>query len=170
MEEDDKVMEKEQNELSENLNHWDYIDRYSRWMYHTYQEYINDGDRIFDVGAGMGRMVKFYINRAAQITATDIFQRQVDYMNERFRRYTNFNAVLWDIMKDEVGDYKGKYDTVICINVLEHLKDDNLAIQKMKELLKPGGKLIIMVPALQKLYCSLDENVGHYRRYDKGDL
>ena len=39
-------MEKEQNELSENLNHWDYIDRYSRWMYHTYQEYINDGDRI----------------------------------------------------------------------------------------------------------------------------
>lgn len=107
MEEDDKVMEKEQNELSENLNHWDYIDRYSRWMYHTYQEYINDGDRIFDVGAGMGRMVKFYINRAAQITATDIFQRQVDYMNERFRRYANFNAVLWDIMKDEVGDYKG---------------------------------------------------------------
>ena len=91
-------------------------------------------------------------------------------MNERFRRYANFNAVLWDIMKDEVGDYKGKYDTVICINVLEHLKDDNLAIQKMKELLKPGGKLIIMVPALQKLYCSLDENVGHYRRYDKGDL
>lgn len=170
MEEDDKVMEKEQNELSENLNHWDYIDRYSRWMYHTYQEYINDGDRIFDVGAGMGRMVKFYINRAAQITATDIFQMQVDYMNERFRRYANFNAVLWDIMKDEVGDYKGKYDTVICINVLEHLKDDNLAIQKMKELLKPGGKLIIMVPALQKLYCSLDENVGHYRRYDKGDL
>ena len=111
-------------------------------MYHTYQAYINDGDRIFDVGAGMGRMVKFYINRAAQITATDIFQSQVDYMNERFRRYTNFNAVLWDIMKDEVGDYKGKYDTVICINVLEHLKDDNLAIQKMKELLKPGGKLI----------------------------
>ena len=47
MEEDDKVMEKEQNELSENLNHWDYIDRYSRWMYHTYQAYINDGDRIF---------------------------------------------------------------------------------------------------------------------------
>ena len=49
MKEDDKVMEKEQNELSENLNHWDYIDRYSRWMYHTYQAYINDGDRIFDV-------------------------------------------------------------------------------------------------------------------------
>ena len=40
MEEDDKVMQKEQNELSENLNHWDYIDRYSRWMYHTYEAYM----------------------------------------------------------------------------------------------------------------------------------
>lgn len=163
-------MEKEQNELSENLNHWNYIDRYSRWMYHTYEKYINDGDRIFDVGAGMGRMVKFYIDRAAQVTATDIFQNQVDYMNARFYEYNNFDAVLWDIMKDEVGNYKEKYDTVICINVLEHLRDDKLAIKKMKEILKPKGKIIIMVPAQQKLYCSLDENVGHYRRYNKGDL
>lgn len=170
MMEHDKTMKKKQNELSENLNHWDYIDRYSTWMYHTYEAYINAGDRIFDVGAGMGRMVKFYINLATQITATDIFQSQVDYMNERYHQYANFNAVLWDIMEDEVGDYKEKYDTVICINVLEHLKDDNLAIQKMKDLLTPGGKIIVMVPALQKLYCCLDENVGHYRRYDKGDL
>lgn len=44
-----------QNNLSENLDNWNYISRYSTWMYHTYEKYV--GKRVFDVGAGMGRMV-----------------------------------------------------------------------------------------------------------------
>ena len=43
-----------QNELSENLNNWDYISRYSLWMYHTYEKYV--GEKVLDVGAGMGRI------------------------------------------------------------------------------------------------------------------
>lgn len=157
-----------QNELSENLNHWDYINNYSTWMYHTYESYV--GKRVFDVGAGMGRMVQFYIDKCERIVATDIFQSQVDYMNMRFEGYPNFNAEVFDILSDDISEYVGAFDTVICINVLEHLENDELAVNKMKELLCEGGNLILFVPAFQKLYCQMDKNVSHYRRYDRGIL
>lgn len=163
----DMIMGK-QNELSENLNNWDYISRYSLWMYHTYEKYV--GKKVLDVGAGMGRMVAFYIDKCEEVVATDIFQSQVDYMNERFKGYSNFSAIVCDIMKDNMGQYKEKFDTIICINVLEHLEDDLLAVQKMKEMLMDRGKIILFVSALQKLYCQMDSNVNHYRRYDKGEL
>lgn len=94
-----------QNELSENLSHWDYINNYSVWMYHKYEPYI--GNRVFDVGAGMGRMVEFYIGQCKRVTATDIFQNQVDYMNQRFGKFHNFEAVLLDVMQDDISSFRG---------------------------------------------------------------
>lgn len=92
-----------QNELSKNLNNWDYISRYSLWMYHTYEKYV--GEKVLDVGAGMGRMVNFYIDKCEKVMATDIFQSQVDYMNERFKNFSNFSAVVCDIMEDDISQY-----------------------------------------------------------------
>lgn len=157
-----------QNELSDNLNHWDYIGRYSDWMYRTYSKWV--GKKIFDVGAGMGRMVPYYLPQAEKIVATDIFQKQVDYMNNKFRDYSVFTAKKVDLLTDNLDEFKQSFDTVLCINVLEHLEDDWQAIKKMYSLLEPGGHLIIMVPAFQKLYCQLDKNVSHYRRYDRNVL
>lgn len=157
-----------QNELSYNLSHWDYINNYSKWMYNMYEPYV--GKKVFDVGAGMGRMVQYYIDKCKYTVATDIFQSQVDYMNEHFKSYPNFRAELLDVLSDDISEYEGAFDTVICINVLEHLEDDELAIKKMKSLLEKGGNLVLFVPAFQKLYCKLDENVNHYRRYDRGIL
>ena len=157
-----------QNRLEDNLNHWDYIDAYSTWMYDTYSEYV--GKRIFDVGAGTGRMVSYYIDKATQVVATDIFDSQIEIMNAKFGQYSFFSARNVDVLKDDLSEFCGKFDTVICINVLEHLEDDYLAVEKMKSLLIPGGKLIIMVPAWKKLYCDMDANVNHFRRYDPGML
>lgn len=157
-----------QNDISNNLTKWDYIDRYSTWMYNIYAKYI--GDTVFDVGAGMGRMVRYYIDKSSRVVATDIFQHQVDYMNNLFKGHHNFSARLIDIMKDNLSPYQNGFDTVICINVLEHLQDDYLAVEKMSTLLSSGGHLIILVPAYQRLYCAMDTNVGHYRRYNPGRL
>lgn len=157
-----------QNDLSKNLDKWSNIEAYSRWMFHVYKEYV--GKKVFDVGAGMGRMVQFYIEQCERVLATDIFQHQVDYMNKNFEDFSNFEAVLLDITKDDISCYAEQYDTVLCINVLEHLEDDELAIRKMKELLCNRGKLVLFVPAFQKLYCQMDANVSHYRRYDRNVL
>lgn len=126
-----------QNNISQNLSHWDYIDRYSKWMYDVYSDYI--GKSVFDVGAGMGRMVDFYIREVEKVTATDIFQEQVDFMNKRFEQYPYFHAELVDILKDALEEYEGKFDTVLCINVLEHLSDDYKAVGNMKYILRDGG-------------------------------
>lgn len=157
-----------QNNISDNLNKWDYISNYSTWMYHIYESYV--GKRVFDVGAGMGRMVGYYIDQCEKVIATDIFQNQVDYMNERFKDYPNFKATIFDVMTDDLKQYEESFDTVICINVLEHLEDDLQAVKNMKKLLCENGHLILFVPAFQKLYCQLDKNVSHYRRYNKGQL
>ncbi len=71
-------------------------------------------------------------------------------MNAKFGQYSFFSARNVDVLKDDLSEFCGKFDTVICINVLEHLEDDYLAVEKMKSLLIPGGKLIIMVPAWKK--------------------
>lgn len=137
-------------------------------MYHVYRPYI--GRKIFDVGAGMGRMVQYYLDKCEIAVATDIFQSQVDFMKERFRRNSCFEAILFDILRDDISPYEGRFDTVLCINVLEHLEDDKLAVERMTKLLSMGGHLILFVPAIKKLYSWMDRNVSHYRRYDKGEL
>ena len=61
-------------------------------------------------------------------------------------------------------------DTVTCINVLEHTDDDVAALRRAHQLLVPGGRVIVFVPAGQNLYGALDRGVGHQRRYDKDEL
>lgn len=157
-----------QNNLSKNLAKWEEISDYSTWMYHSYAKYI--GKRIFDVGAGLGRMVSYYIKDCEYAVASDIFDDQVDFMNKTYKRYNHFSAVKIDIMNDDISNFEGKFDTVLCVNVLEHIEDDKRAVERMKSLLMDGGNLILFVPALQKLYCSFDKNVGHHRRYNAGEL
>ena len=61
-------------------------------------------------------------------------------------------------------------DSVVCLNVLEHIKDDRLALSNMDSILGPGGKVILIVPAFKGLYGPIDANLGHYRRYGRREL
>ena len=63
-----------------------------------------------------------------------------------------------------------QYDTVFALNVIEHIFDDTLALKNCHKLLKKGGQLIILVPSYQKLFNKFDEELGHYRRYNKESL
>ncbi len=63
-----------------------------------------------------------------------------------------------------------KIDTILYIDVLEHIEDDRKEMALAGERLKPGGKLIILSPAYQFLYSPFDRAIGHYRRYDRKAL
>lgn len=157
-----------QNNISENLRQWDKIPQYSKWMFRQYSDYI--GRRVLDVGAGVGTMMEYYIDDKELVVGIDIFEDQITLLKQRFDD-KNLKAFCYDIMVDDLTELKKyHFDTVICINVLEHLYDDHLAIGRMNELIDEGGKIIIIVPAFQKLFSHMDTNAGHYRRYDRGRL
>lgn len=158
-----------QNDISSNLEQWNKLGRYSQWMYHTYMNYV--GEQVLDIGAGVGNLTKFLVDRCSYVVAADIFDKQIDIMNKRFENNSNFKAINFNILEDNMETLcEYSFDTIICINVLEHLENDLDAILKMKEILPLQGKIIILVPAWKKLYFHMDKNVGHHRRYDKGDL
>lgn len=64
----------------------------------------------------------------------------------------------------------GRYDTLLYIDVLEHIDEDRAELARAAELLRPGGHLIVLCPAHQSLYSELDRAVGHFRRYDARSL
>lgn len=148
-------------------NKWDKEGRYSKWIYHMYEKYV--GRNILDVGGGIGTAISFYIKNAERVIATELFDNQIDIMNKRFQKYPYFKAMKLDIMKDDLSEL-APFDTIVCINVLEHIKDDVRALTNMERVLEKNGKIVICVPAVKRLYCYMDKNVGHYRRYGKREL
>jgi len=63
-----------------------------------------------------------------------------------------------------------RIDTVLCLNVLEHVERDDVALRGLHDLLEPGGRLVLLVPALPALYGSLDRALDHHRRYSRNEL
>ena len=143
---------------------------YNYWIYNNIQKFI--GNNILEVGAGIGNITDFIMFKD-KLTLIDIDQNYVHYLNAKysFRDKSNFSALRADIQDIKSSPLAIKtYDTIICLNILEHLKNDQKADENMTSLLQPGGRLIILVPALNILYGSMDVSFGHYRRYNKKQL
>ena len=149
------------------------IDRYYKWMYNKFSQYV--GRRVIDIGAGIGNMMQFYIHNVDIAIGTDIFEGELNILQQRFdlqiSQKSQLKTMILDIEKDNVEHLKQhNLDTAICVNVLEHIENDSMALGKMKDIVVSGGKIILLVPAFSILYNHMDKAGGHYRRYDKGQL
>ena len=118
---------------------------------------------ILEVGAGCGSFTKNYLNeiRNNEITLTELDKKNIDDLKKRFRNYKNIK-----IAYQNIEGIQKKFDTIMYLHVLEHIKEDKKEIESAIERLNIGGTLIFMVPAHQKIYSNLDKVVGHYRRYE----
>lgn len=143
-------------------------DRFIEWMYFTIKPYCSN--KILEVGSGIGNITEFFLEDQFELLATDLRKNYCSYLNNRFRDYPSFagaeqmNLVDPDFEK-KFKDQFNQFNTVFALNVVEHIEDDTLAISNCKKLLKPKGRLIILVPSYQVLYNSFDEQLGHFRRY-----
>jgi SAM-dependent methyltransferase len=141
---------------------------YNDWLYAQFGGHI--GKRIIEVGAGTGNFTSRFLDRELVVTV-DFYAPCVEYLKNNFAQTLQVVPLRMDIASPEARDLKQyRPDTVICVNVLEHVKDDDAALANMFYILGKGGLLAIVVPAFQQVYGTVDRLVGHYRRYTKTDI
>lgn len=130
------------------------------------------GKKVLDAGCGTGHLTLDLLRDNYDVTS-------VDYSDE-----------LVSSAKKTIGDAQYQYpanifccdlvslqdhnlpifDSIVCLDVIEHIEQDDIVLKNLHDLLKPEGVLILSVPAIGRLYGRRDETVGHFRRYDKKEL
>jgi SAM-dependent methyltransferase len=145
--------------------------QYNRWQFDMVAPWL--GRRILEVGAGIGNMSEQFLESRPDllvVTDTDVFYRA--RLAERFAGRPEVVVEALSMPDLSAGPRFAEYrlDTVIATNVVEHIEDDLGTVRTMRSLLVSGGRAVILVPALQSIYGTLDRELGHYRRYSPSRL
>ncbi len=145
------------------------VARYNDWIYEEIAPYA--GRRVLEVGCGIGNMTDYFV-RSDLLVGVDLLPASVELTRRRHLKYDHVEAILGDITDPDLASQLQTYafDTVICLNVLEHIPDDQTALRHMYAALAPGGRLLLFVPAGSYMYGTLDVALGHCRRYDHAML
>jgi len=141
---------------------------YRRWIFSHIGGHI--GNRVVELGAGIGNMTELMSDREL-VVAVDNHRPCIEFMKDRFSGSLNIMPLEIDIsggLPPELVRFSP--DTIVCINVLEHLADDAGVLDSMFRVLGESGSLVLVVPAFSFLFGSIDRVVGHYRRYGKKEL
>lgn len=117
-------------------------------------------ERVLDFGCGFGTFCEFiFKNFNFEIIGYEVNENAKIELKKKNVQYI-----------DSLRAYNKKFETVVSLNVLEHIEDDKKAISDIYKLLNDGGKLILYLPHSMRIWTTLDEDVGHFRRYSKEDL
>ena len=142
--------------------------RFNKWLFNTILPYCKG--KILEAGSGIGNISELFLEHGFHLTATDVNEMYCGLLQKRFAGHPRMDRVMQLDLSNPALDaihpeLRNGFDTVIASNVIEHIADDRLAVRNCKSMLKPGGNLILLVPAFQLLYNSFDRQLGHYRRY-----
>jgi SAM-dependent methyltransferase len=138
---------------------------YNGWVVDLMRPYI--GRRVLEIGCGIGNLT-CYLQEFGDLSSLDVSELYLAHMRIDF---PDVRFVQCDAASEQMPATAGTgFDTVVCVNVLEHIKDDARAVANFHEVLAPGGRLLIHVPALPWLYGSLDRELDHFRRYSRRQL
>ena len=142
--------------------------RYNEWVWGRLAPYI--GDRVLEVECGTGTFTR-YLRNHALVVATEHDPHHLEAVRARFGLHQNIRVHAVDRDRPDLDGLRSeRFDTVLCLNVLEHLEHDDDALATFASLLPPGARLVLKVPAMPQLYGELDRAVGHLRRYDRDEL
>lgn len=140
--------------------------RYNAWLFDRARPHLGAG--VLDAGAGTGTFTELAANAAREVVAIEPDAQFAELLRGRFSSRSNVRVVQADL--EDLGGVEGGFDSVVCFNVLEHVRDDARALAQLAERLAPGGRLLLLVPAHPVLYGPTDRAIGHVRRYRKGAL
>lgn len=145
----------------------------THWWYRARRDILSDylkrygnvptGARILEIGCGTGHNLPMLAAFGA-VDAIEIDPAARAIASERLGKPVGAAP-----LPELPGVARGAYDLVAVLDVVEHIEDDVAALAAMKALLKPGGKILIAVPAHQWMWSAHDVVNHHHRRYSKAD-
>jgi SAM-dependent methyltransferase len=143
---------------------------YNAWLDARFRSFL--GNRVLEVGSGVGNQTQYFLDKD-RVIASDIEPHYVRELNGKFDRRSNIRVASYRFPLDPVSREElrqERIDTVVCLNVLEHIEADAATLEDFASVLEPGGRLVLLVPAMPALYGSLDIHLNHFRRYDRAPL
>jgi glycosyltransferase involved in cell wall biosynthesis len=157
------VADEHGSEILARLNH---APRFAKWMADTIRPYL--GERVLEIGAGIGNLTSNLVPRK-EYWASDVNPHYLEKLKKMQTTRPYLQVQYTDATMAETYPTE-TFDTVICLNVVEHLEDDVAALKNIRATLDRNGRAIILVPNGPGLYGSLDKVLGHYRRYTEAQL
>lgn len=146
------------------LEEFDEAKHYSAWILQMIAPHVSG--RILEVGAGRGTYSTYFAEHG-HLTALEPSAVNSAALRERLKGYPSATVITAEL---DGAAAPGSYDTVVLLNVLEHIRDDHRALGDIYEALAPGGKMVLWVPAFEALYGKFDQQIGHFRRYRRNEL
>ena len=137
---------------------------YNAWLGRRLRAHL--GKRVLEVGAGIGTITRQILPGRELVIALEAEESYANKLAEVFRGQPSVRTLHSSVERTDWGALANEgLDSVVLSNVLEHIEDDAGAIRNFRTVLRPGGNIVVLVPALPVLFGTLDEAVGHHRRY-----
>jgi len=159
------------------LEHLQFANHYNRWIVAQILPYL--GDEILEVGCGNGNFTELLAQTGVYLTAIDVNETYVNAAVNRLQERANVEILVADATQINWAQFPSmrsqnqlekSFDTIVLLDVLEHVEEDAKLLQHLSQGLRSGGRLILKVPALNWLYSPMDQAIGHYRRYTRKTL
>ena len=136
---------------------------YQEWILEKFRPYLRG--KVIEIGAGVGNITSRYADGVEELLLVEPAKNLEGMLRERFESRPHVR-VLCALVENVVPAAHGvPFDSALMVNVLEHVGDDASMLSSIRGILRPNGALLLFVPAGPWLYGTLDEKVGHARRY-----
>ncbi len=143
--------------------------QYLSWLTRVLRQHL--GDTVLEVGAGLGNMTGRLMGKKLRYVAGEKDPLYLHALRNRFLRTPNVTVCELDPeLPEHFEPWKGQFETVMCVNLLETVENPKAVLKSMASCIKPGGALVALVPQGTGLYGALDKGMGHKRRFDAPDL
>ena len=151
------------------LNNLTGTPQYLSWLAQKLRPHV--GDEVLEINAGIGNLAGRLMSRRTLYVAAESDPLHLHALRNRFLRTPN--VAVQRIDPTSLADLAGLencFDTVLCLNVLEHLEDPGAVLDSLNGTIRPGGSLLVLAPNVRGVYGSLDRKMGHKRRYAAAEL
>src|SRR5579859_7216413 len=143
--------------------------QYLSWLTRVVRPHL--GDTVFEIGAGLGNLTGRLMARKIEYVAAESDPLYLHALKNRFLRTPN--VTVCELDPEYPSDYRqwaGKFESALCVNLLESVEHPESVIESLTGCLQPGGTLVILAPQGRSLFSELDRGMGHKRRFDGPEL